>query len=452
MATEEEPSDQPVRKKTPRQQLRKAMEHMRDYTTVPEESSNSGPPPSDPSGIPTQQDEPLPPDQPPPESTDQDAYGVPATYLPIRSTSTRPSSSSPNPERRLDPFQFGTRLLTPQDDIFSHNAWDHTAPDETYATFISTQIDFQRTHRVSDFDKSRFNASPAKWWDKFYSHNAQNFFKDRKWLVQEFPVLGQCMRAGRGEVKVLEVGAGAGNTVFPVMRGSRNEELRVWGVDYSAKAVEVMQKVWEKGLEGREEGGEGEAEDGNDGETTGKVGSPQQSSEPKENGTLATPIEPKGHLTLAVWDVTSPDTLPPGLTEGSLDVVVMIFIFSALEPSQWRQAVRNIYRLLKPGGQVLFRDYGRGDLAQVRFKKGRYLDENFYVRGDGTRVYFFEEEELRSIWSGEYFKEEDGEQAAGFEITNLAVDRRMLVNRQRRLKMYRCWMQGLFTKPLEDAT
>lgn len=34
-----------------------------------------------------------------------------------------------------------------------------------------------------------------------------------------------------------------------------------------------------------------------------------------------------------------------------------------------------------------------------------------------------------------------------FAVDKLGVDRRLLVNRKRQLKMYRVWMQGKFVKP-----
>ena len=372
-------------------------------------------------------------------STETDVREVREVLQSVEPPQVPPSRSHDpsNNMKRSDPFQFGSRFLEKGDDVFEFNAWDHVEPDDEFKAFALTQYAKQRETRVSDFDRNRFNNDPAKWWNLFYKNNTDNFFKDRKWLRQEFPVLAEVTQKEAGPQVVLEVGAGAGNTAFPLIANNENEHLKVHACDFSKYAVKVMR----------------ESEHYNE-----------------------------KYMTADVWDVASVPTgedngLPPGLTEGSVDVVILIFIFSALAPTQWDQAIRNIYRVLKPGGRVLFRDYGRGDLAQVRFKKGRYMEENFYVRGDGTRVYFFDEDQLVDMW-GTWSAEKGlqipisaeapadgaegetpepvGEQSAeakeaakkegAFEVKLMGADRRLIVNRQSKLKMYRCWMQGHFVK------
>ena len=390
-----------------------------------------------------------------------------ASSLPTNSSSPLPphlSHSPLNNQKVSAPFQFGSRHLLPTSSVYEFNAWDHVSPPAAELARADAQYAVQRAHPVSAFDAARFNADPARWWNRFYTNNTANFFKDRKWLRQEFPVLTELTAAepeegeereqktGGTTASILEVGAGAGNTAFPLLKANRNPGLMIHACDFSAKAVELLR---------------------------------------------ASPEYDERHMQASVWDLAG-DDLPPGVPPNSIDVVLLVFVFSALSPRQWALAVRNVHTVLKPGGEVCFRDYGRGDLAQVRFRKGRWMEENFYVRGDGTRVYFFDEAELRRIWTGEAEQgqagdadrderanqppcgflenptdpspspcEHDQEETSSspqpnpalvtqspsegsprFEIVSLGADRRLLVNRQKQLQMHRCWLQGRFRKPL----
>ena len=134
--------------------------------------------------------------------------------------------------------------------------------------------------------------------------------------------------------------------------------------------------------------------------------------------------------------MTSESLFDENVPEGSVDVVLLVFVLSAIDPVKLPHVIRKIYRVLKPGGIVLFRDYGKYDLAQLRFKQSRCLKTDFYSRGDGTCAYFFTLEFLATLFTD-----------AGFITRHNVYDKRLLVNRKRELKMHRVWVQAKFEKP-----
>ena len=100
---------------------------------------------------------------------------------------------------------------------------------------------------------------------------------------------------------------------------------------------------------------------------------------------------------------------------------MLLFALSAIGPyksDDLRNAVTSAIKMLKPGGVILFRDYGRYDDDQLQLNSvsGAQICNNFYLRGVdddgeedstignrsnmGTGCYFFELDEVRNMFAG----------------------------------------------------
>lgn len=57
---------------------------------------------------------------------------------------------------RLHKVPFGSRFLTEQDDVFSHNAWDHVVPPPEWEDDAKKTLEMQRQAQVSKEMKCEF--------------------------------------------------------------------------------------------------------------------------------------------------------------------------------------------------------------------------------------------------------------------------------------------------------
>lgn len=322
--------------------------------------------------------------------------------------------------------QFGNRFLENPEDVFQHNAWDNVQWDEIQEKEAEEKVLRNSTVCISKEMQEKYEKDANSYWNKFYNVHHNRFFKDRHWLFTEFPELlsqnkqnkypcleqrilskdhlssqqfqDACSNLESTQENIdkkiiLEVGCGVGNTVFPILDTNDDPNIFIYCCDFSEVAVSII----------------------------------KNHSSYDENRCHA-----------FVWDITSnSDDIP--FLKSSLDVITIIFVLSANNPEKFNYAIQNLVSYLKPGGIILFRDYGRYDMAELRFKPGHCIQKHFYVRGDGTRVYFFTQEEVHEIFTN-----------AGLIKEQNFIDRRLQVNRGKLLKMYRVWIQGKYRKPISS--
>jgi methyltransferase-like protein 6 len=181
---------------------------------------------------------------------------------------------------------------------------------------------------------------------------------------------------------VLEIGCGYGSAIFPILSECASVTADV--CDFSASAIAILQQ---------------------------------------------NPQYDPARCNAFVCDIVN-DELP--LPPHSVDVVLLVFVLSALPPATFAQTLQKIDRVLKPGGAVCLRDYGLYDLAMRR--NAKRLAPSLYYRSDGTLAYFFSTQDVEKLFSG-------------YEIVENEYCTVRLVNRKKKVAMDRVWIHSKCKKP-----
>ncbi len=155
-------------------------------------------------------------------------------------------------------------------------------------------------------DALKYEKEASQFWDTFYSTHENKFFKDRHWLFTELPELSmeqqqtnkeveqakeECYPGQSAGFRILEVGCGTGSSVFPLLEANTLKKSFVYCCDFSPKAVELVK------------------------------------SNPEYDSA-------KCHA--FVCDISAENSEFP-FPENSLDIILVIFVLSAISPEKYAQ-------------------------------------------------------------------------------------------------------------------
>ncbi|XP_078084486.1 tRNA N(3)-cytidine methyltransferase METTL8, mitochondrial isoform X3 [Mustelus asterias] len=307
----------------------------------------------------------------------------------------------------------GSRILSDPSKVFEHNMWDHIQWTPEQEELARQKIEENSNVRVSLEEQVKYEKDASTYWDEFYKTHQNKFFKDRRWLILEFPelfpdrtlswnegvkeptsnstlsshvflqtqysaspeqaklddfnmthadpnitetvqktnIIERIKRTKSGKdvehkkqqrnrtdkqknaetfpgidfaFRIFEVGCGAGNSVFPILDEIRNPNAFLYCCDFSARAVELVM------------------------------------SHPSYNTSQCYAF---------VHDLCNEAGATYPFPDGSIDVILLVFVLSSIHPERMQMVINRLSKLLKPGGMILFRDYGRYDMTQLRLKK-----------------------------------------------------------------------------------
>ncbi|MCL4122938.1 UNVERIFIED_CONTAM: hypothetical protein GTU68_011353 [Idotea baltica] len=177
--------------------------------------------------------------------------------------------------------QFGNRYLNDKSQVFTHNAWDNVEWDEEQEATAQKKVSENSEIKFSEAEIDDLHNSASIKWNKFYSIHQNRFFKDRHWLFTEFSELDskdevstepnsdskealnpedkteastdlaallkklrkeESYPGEKSSFKIWEVGCGVGNTVFPILEKNADSNLFVYCCDFSSTAIDIVKE------------------------------------------------------------------------------------------------------------------------------------------------------------------------------------------------------------------
>jgi methyltransferase-like protein 6 len=329
------------------------------------------------------------------------------------------------------PAPYTGDILENSELVWADDAW---TPEKESMALSRLQEQAKTGKPASEHWRNKYVKEAGRYWHYFYQRNEDHFYKDRHYLHVVFPeLLTQPNDVAAPQASpydrhwyLLEIGSGVGNAIWPLLQ--INPVLKVSAMDFAKSAIELLNKraLQPENLDA--------------------------SGHPRAQGYIKSIISPDFEApppTEMTTGSSCSSSISGSSSSGSsslgafpgYNAALCMFVLSAIAPEDHHIAFRNIFHALRHQQQstgqksyLMIRDYGRYDEAQLRFKGDAKLDDNFYVRQDGTCAYFFTIDELISLGS-----------AAGFQVEESYYIHRQYANRQKKQARYRVWVHVKFS-------
>jgi len=303
--------------------------------------------------------------------------------------------------QKRDQSRSGEQPKLPSQAVWEEDTWT-SADDANAKKILKDNLEKCTISSVvrPDDSSSLLGREDTNAWDQFYANHGNRFFKDRHYFVKAFPEeFSPSPEIASTETRTLvEIGCGVGNAILPLLEESDGIWDVVHGLDISSEAIQILR---------------------------------QDARFVAFNKTGPDARKAYGH----VCDISK--ELPP-LCSGISNCTTLIFCLSAIDPERHFEAAKHVVDSLKPGGVLVFRDYGRYDEAQMKLgtSRSKRIKENFYRKHDGTKCYYFDLEDLERLFCDRL----------GMKSLELKYLRRVYGNKATTQVRRRIWVQGRFLK------